>query len=223
MNGLAEIIESILTNYESNFVNSTVIMAVLMFSLLLSVYEFFVYRYVSHRSFYNRQFNISLTVIPLFIATIILCLQSNVVITLGTIGALAIIRYRTAIKDPIDMVYILWAIHIGITCGCQLYQVAILTSIVVTIILIVMEKTPLGKMPFILVIHSKATNEDSIEKAIKKVTRKYRIKTRNYTGNGIDYVIEISTDNPGQLTETLKKVKEIEKFSIVEYDTDNIM
>ena len=223
MNGLIEIIQNISNNYESTVVNSTIIMAVLVSSLALAIYEFFVYRFVSHRSFYNRQFNISLTVIPLFIATIILCLQSNIVITLGTIGALAIIRYRTAIKDPIDMVYILWAVHTGITCGCQLYQVAVLTSIVVTIVLIIMEKVSIGKMPFILVIHSKGTNENIIKNAIKKVTRKYRIKTRNYTGNGIDYVIEISTNNPGKLTDELKKTKEVEKFSIVEYDTDNIM
>jgi len=223
MNGLIEVIQSIGSNYENTAINSTIILAVLITSLILSLYEFFVYRYVSHRAFYNRQFNISITIIPLFIATIILCLQSNVVITLGTIGALAIIRYRTAIKDPIDMVYILWAVHIGITCGCQLYQVALLTSIVVTIVLIAMEKISIGKMPFILVIHTKDANEASIEKAIKTVTRKYRIKTRNYTGNGTDYVIEISTDNPGQLTAALKKVKEVEKYSIVEYDANNIM
>ena len=103
------------------------------------MYEFIVYRLVSHRAFYNRSFNISVTVLPFFIATIILCLQSNLVITLGTIGALAIIRYRTAVKDPVDMLYILWSIHIGIVCGCQLYEVAVLTSLLVTIILLILE------------------------------------------------------------------------------------
>ena len=99
-------------------------MAVLLMVLVMSVYEFIVYRLVSHRSFYNKSFNISIAALPFFIATIILCLQSNLVITLGTIGALAIIRYRTAVKDPVDMLYILWSVHTGIVCGCQLYEVS---------------------------------------------------------------------------------------------------
>jgi ABC-type spermidine/putrescine transport system permease subunit II len=103
--------------------------------LLLPVYEFVIYRVVSHRAFYNRSFHISIAVIPFFISTIILCLQSNIVITLGTIGALAIVRFRTAVKDPVDMIYILWSIHTGIICGCQLYEVAVLTSLLVTIVL----------------------------------------------------------------------------------------
>jgi hypothetical protein len=58
-------------------------------------------------------------------------LQSNIVITLETIGALAILRFGTAVKVPVDMLYLLWEIHIGITCGCQLYEIAVLTILVI--------------------------------------------------------------------------------------------
>jgi hypothetical protein len=88
---------------------------------ILSAYIFLIYRFVSKKSFYSKQFNLTLAIIPFFIATIIMTLQSNLIITLGTIGALAIIRFRTAIKDPMDMVYLLWAVHIGITCGAGQY------------------------------------------------------------------------------------------------------
>ena len=69
--------------------------------LILSIYKFVIYRLVSHRAFYNRAFHICIAVLPFFISTIILCLQSNLVITLETIGALAIIRFRTAVKDSV--------------------------------------------------------------------------------------------------------------------------
>ena len=59
-------------------------------------------------------------------------------ITLGTIGALAIIRYRTAIKDPINMTYILWAVHTGIVCGCQLYELGLITSLFASIVIYVL-------------------------------------------------------------------------------------
>ena len=83
------------------------VVVILSFVALMSVFLFLVYRVVSHRALYNKSLNISIAVLPFFISTIILCLQSSVVITLGTIGALAIIRFRTAVKDPVDMIYLL--------------------------------------------------------------------------------------------------------------------
>ena len=150
MNLIQSVLNNIASTYSNDAVSTKIILSVLLMVLALSVYEFIVYRLVSHRNFYNRSFNISISVLPFFIATIILCLQSNLVITLGTIGALAIIRYRTAVKDPVDMIYILWSIHTGIICGCQLYEIAVLTSLVVTILLLAMEHLPFGRKPYIL-------------------------------------------------------------------------
>ncbi len=173
----------------------TTTLSVLLVVLVLSVYEFLIYRYVSHRSFYNKQFNILITILPFFISTIILCLQSNIVITLGTIGALAIIRFRTAVKDPIDMLYILWSVYIGIICGCQLYEVAILTSIAVTIVLVVLENVKFGKLPCVVVIHCKDCEEKNITEILTKYAKRFKIKSRNYTSKGIDYAIEILLKN----------------------------
>ncbi len=152
MNIIVNVLDSIKTNFSSSLISATVIITVLIMVALVSLYEFAVYKLVSHRTMYNKSFNICVAVLPFFIATIILCLQSNIVITLGTIGALAIIRFRTAIKDPVDMLYLLWAVHTGITCGCQLYEVSILTSIVVTVVLLVLENLKLGKKPYVIVL-----------------------------------------------------------------------
>lgn len=104
------IFENIINNYSNASISTVTIISVLVMVLLLSVYEFIIYRFVSHRSFYNKSFNITIAILPFFISTIILCLQSNIIITLGTIGALAIIRFRTAVKDPVDMLYLLWSV-----------------------------------------------------------------------------------------------------------------
>lgn len=168
MNTIVNILESIKTTYNNPALQTTAIMSVLLMVLLLSVYLFIVYRFISHRAFYNKSFNICLAVIPFFISTIVLCLQSNIVITLGTIGALAIIRFRTAIKDPVDMLYILWAIHIGITCGCQLYKVAILTSLAVTVVMLVLENVSLGRKPLVLILHCDDQQEKPVFEAIKQ-------------------------------------------------------
>ncbi len=215
-------IENIGNSYGSSALHTTVILSVLLMVLVLSIYEFIVYRLVSHRAFYNRSFNICIAVLPFFIATIILCLQSNIVITLGTIGALAILRFRTAVKDPVDMLYLLWSVHTGIVCGCQLYEVAVLTSLTVTIVLIVLEHISVGRKPFVLVLHCAEKNESGIIKRISENTGKYRVKSRNFTGKGLDMVIEISVKCPEKLTESLREAG-VEKFSVLEYDSEDIL
>ena len=223
MSKIFEISGNISNTYGTTAIGTTTILSVLLIVLVLSIYEFLIYRFVSHRSFYNKQFNILIAVIPFFIATIILCLQSNIVITLGTIGALAIIRFRTAVKDPVDMLYLLWSVYIGIICGCQLYEVAVLTTIIVTLILLVLENIKFGKSPSVVVIHCKDCEENKITEILLKYSKRFKIKSRNYTSNGIDYAIEILLKNPEDLTKDLKKCKVVEKFSVIEYDSDDMV
>ena len=222
MGALTRTIENIIHSYENPQLGTAIILSVLLMALVLCIYEFMVYRFVSHRAFYNKSFNICIAVLPLFISTIILCLQSNIVITLGTIGALAIIRFRTAIKDPVDMLYLLWSVHIGITCGCQLYEVAVLTSLLVTVVLLMMENWGIGKKPFILVFHCAAEQENAVLEALKTVTKSYRIKSRNYTTKGMNCVVELSVKKTEELTGKLTEIG-VEKFSVIEYDSDDVL
>lgn len=222
MNILSKAIENIINTYTNQVLDTSVIVSVLFMVLVMALYEFVVYRVVSHRAFYNKSFNICIAVIPFFIATIILCLQSNLVITLGTIGALAILRFRTAVKDPVDMLYLLWSVHIGIVCGCQLYEIAVLTSLVVTIVLILMNYVSIGRKPFVLVLHCNSEKDEEILQALKEITSKYRIKSRNYTSKGMNYVIEFSVKDPQIVTNKLKELK-VEKFSVIEYDSEDVI
>ena len=216
-------IKNIIDSYSNPALYTSVVISVLLVVLLLSIYEFIVYRLVSHRAFYNRSFNICIAILPFFIATIVLCLQSNIVITLGTIGALAILRFRTTVKDPVDMLYLLWSVHIGITCGCQLYEVAVLTALIVTVLLIVLEHISIGRKPFVLVLHCSPEDEDVLLKAIGGHAKKYRVKSRNFTARGMDMVMELSVKNPQELAESIRETKAAEKFSIIEYDSDDVL
>ena len=190
---------------------------------VLAIYEFFIYRFVSHRSFYNKSFNITVAILPYFIATIILCLQSNIIITLGTIGALAIIRFRTSVKDPVDMLYLLWSVYIGIICGCQLFEVGVLTSIVVTVALIVLERINFGRLPYILILHSTEDTENELTDLFKEKKISYKFKSRNYTSKGYDYAIELTYKNIQELNQELSKNERVSKYSIIEYDADDIV
>lgn len=218
------ILNHIGNSFQNQEVTTSMLLSVLLIVGLLALYEFIVYQVVLHRSLYNKAFNISIAVLPFFISTIIMCLQSNLVITLGTIGALAIIRFRTAVKDPVDLIFILWAIHIGITCGCQLYEMAIVTSLVATVVLVILNHLNKNMKSHILVVHCKSVeNESLLTGLLENYTKRYRVKSRNHTEKGMDYVFEITTKEAAVLAGEMEKAKEIERFSLMEYDSDDIL
>ncbi len=224
MNLIWAMANHIMDSLQNQEITTAMTLSVLVVVSILALYEFIVYQVVLHRSLYNKAFNIAIAVLPLFISTIILCLQSNLVITLGTIGALAIIRFRTAVKDPVDLIFILWSLHIGITCGCQLYEMAVITSLIATFILVVFERMNRRIKSHILVVHSNsAQKEEEIKKLLEKNTRRYRIKSRNYTEKGMDYVFEAVIKEPGSLAYDLEQAEAVERFSIMEYDSDDVL
>jgi len=220
---MINVFENIINLYSNDSITTVKIMSVLLMVLVMAIYEFFIYRYVSHRSFYNKSFNITIAILPFFISTIILCLQSNIIITLGTIGALAIIRFRTSVKDPVDMLYLLWSVYIGIICGCCLFEVGILTSIVVTVVLFLLDNAKLGRKPFILILHSEEDVESNLNNYFKNNKLSYKIKSRNYTKKGYDYAIEFTCKDIDSIKNELSSNKDIEKFSIIEYDANDIV
>lgn len=201
------------------------IVAMLLMTLIMSIYEFLVYRVVSHKSMYNKSFHISIMVMPFFIGAIIMALQSNVVITLGTIGALAIIRFRTAVKDPVDMIYILWSVFTGIACGCQLYRLVLLTSVMVTLILVLINVFgfSLFKNPYVLVVNANQDIEQELTAIVKKYSKRFRLKSRNYTSNGVDYVYQVETKKVNELTSEVKAILNVKQFSLLEYDNDDVI
>lgn len=223
--GLIEALANqIMNSIQNQEISTSAVLAVLAVAGTLAVYEFIVYQAVLHRSLYNKAFNISIAVLPLFISTIILCLQSNLVITLGTIGALAIIRFRTAVKDPVDLIFILWSLHTGITCGCQLYEMAVITSLVATAALAILGHVNKRMKSHILVAHCKsAQEEEKLRKLLEKNVRKYRVKSRNYTEKGMDYVFEIVAKEAGNLAFDLEQAEMVERFSLMEYDADDVL
>ena len=102
------------TRYDATPENILIVFAI---SSFFALYIFFAYRILTRRTFYSKSFNISLPALVLITAGIILTIQSSVVVSLGMVGALSIVRFRTAVKDPMDLVFLFWAISTGIICG----------------------------------------------------------------------------------------------------------
>ena len=131
--------KSFLEGFSAGDITTGKIVVTLLVTVLLAIYIFVVYYVHSKKTFYNKSFNVSLALIAIITAAIILAMQSNLVISLGMVGALSIVRFRTAIKEPMDLMFLFWSISVGIICGANLYVIAILASLVITIGLLALE------------------------------------------------------------------------------------
>ena len=141
-----------------------VIVALLVCSAL-ALYIFFVYRIVTKKTFYSRSFNISIAGTSVITAAIILTIQSNIVLSLGMVGALSIVRFRTAIKDSRDTAYIFWTVIVGICCGVGDYIVAAVGSVVVFVIMLALGRIRNDER-ILLIIRGLRSSESEIESVV---------------------------------------------------------
>ncbi|MBQ2802843.1 MAG: DUF4956 domain-containing protein, partial [Lachnospiraceae bacterium] len=191
--GFSDVIKkSFLENVGSANISTTSIVLTIAVTAIIGIYIYVVYRMVCRKSFYSKSFNVSMVALAMITAAIILTIQSSVVISLGMVGALSIVRFRTAVKDPMDLVFLFWSISVGIICGAGLFEVAIIASILVTVAILGLNLVPSFKTPMLLVI---SADSDEVEEAVKEIlvkyTRHYIVKSRNLTQNGMDMIIEL--------------------------------
>lgn len=204
---------------QTNISTSQIIMT-LGVTCIIALYIFAVYRLITRKTFYNKNFNISLAALALITAIVILTVQANIVISLGMVGALSIVRFRTAIKDPMDLVFLFWSISVGIACGAGMAEIAILGSLLLTIIIFILDRIPVAKAASILVINASdgISLMNEINETVKKHSRYYKVKSRNVTDSSLDVVIELWSSDEDTLLENLKKIKSVHSVSLMAHD-----
>lgn len=210
---------SFLEGFASANITVKSIIACMLVTILISAYIFAVYRLVNRKSFYNKNFNVSLPAIAIITAAIILTIQSNIVISLGMVGALSIVRFRTAIKDPMDLVFLFWSISIGIICGAGFAIIAVIASAVLTGGILFANWLPIAKAPQILLVNSNTfENEDSIMVIVEKYCALYKVKARNLSQDHLDMAIEVRVKKEGELVKELMHMENIASASLISHD-----
>ena len=210
--------KSFLSQFDSDLSTTSIVMT-LIITAMIGVYIFIVYRAVCKKAFYSRSFAISLPVISMITASIIISIQSSVVISLGMVGALSIVRFRTAVKDPMDLAFLFWTISVGIICGASLFEVAVESSILITIVMLLLHFVPNVKPALLLLVNG---TDSKIQAELKQVleagTSSYKIKSRNLTGTGIDMIIELKTKDEAALVEKVLAIPTVESATLMTHD-----
>ena len=211
--------KSFLYGYASEEITTSTILVALGIASLLALYIFFVYRVITRKTFYSKNFNITLAGITVITASLILTMQSSVVLSLGMVGALSIVRFRTAVKDPMDLMFLFWSISVGIICGAGLAQVAVILSVALTLGILVLDRMPVAKAPMILVVNANDLDaENAVTEIVKKYTRFFSVKSRNMTADTLDLVVELRTEQGSALVRDVMSLKGIVSASLLSHD-----
>ena len=201
---------------EINIYTASVAMLVTSF---LALYIFVVYRVLTRKTFYSKSFNIALAGIALITAGIILTIQSSIVVSLGMVGALSIVRFRTAVKDPMDLMFLFWSIAVGIICGVGLAEIAILMSLILTVGIVVLNGLPVAKAPLLLVVNSSDLDgEEEIMAVVKEYSSGSVIKSRNMTRSSLDLIIELRSAEGSELLRRVLSIPSVDSASLMAHD-----
>lgn len=213
---------SFLEGYSTVELGTKQIIVVMIITSVLALYIYACYRVLTRRTFYSRNFNISLAAMAIITAAIILTIQSSVVVSLGMVGALSIVRFRTAVKDPMDLVFLFWSISVGIICGAGLAEIAVISSLVVTVLVFLLDRLPVAKAPMILVVNAQGVDAEALEKtvttAIGAHDGHFVVKSRNLSGEACDLVIELRVKDGAALTKELSGVDGVSGVSLLSHD-----
>ena len=210
---------SFLTSYTSDNISVIHITAVLLITCLIACYIFFVYRLFTRKTFYSRTFNISLAAVSVITAAIILAVQASIVISLGMVGALSIVRFRTAVKEPMDLVFLFWSIAVGICCGAHVTEIAVVLSALLTILVIVLDRLPVGRAPMILVVNlAEGKLEPDLMKKVGEFCKYYKIKSRNIALGKCNLVIEVRSAKEYDMVQAIEGLEGVDSVSLISHD-----
>lgn len=164
----------------------------ILVSLILGIAIYISYKISHEGTMYSKKFNVSLVILSTLTGMVMTVIGNNVALSLGMVGALSIVRFRTAIKDSRDTVYIFWAIIVGICCGVGDYSVAVIGSIMVFIITLIFGAVK-DDDKILLVIRADRNLEKQIEEIVEAdFNKKAKIKVKNTTKESVEFIYELS-------------------------------
>ena len=214
--------------FSSNFIDSVNSVSVVDMSLALALafadglFIFFIYKKTFSGVMYSASFGISLIAMTMITALVILAISSNVVLSLGMVGALSIVRFRTAVKDPMDIVFLFWSIAAGIVLAAGLLLLAVAGSIFIGIVLLIFSEKKTFDRPYILVIH--CVDSDSEERSLKLVEEmagKVSLKSKTVTPGSIELNYEVRLrDGNTDFVNRLAEMDGVTSTVMVSYNGD---
>lgn len=192
------------------------LLTTLLLSFALGLFVLVIYRVTYGGVSFSKSFALSLVMLSMVTSLAILTVRSNVVLSLGMVGALSIVRFRAAVKDPLDIGFLFWGIAAGITAGAQLYWVALLGTAVIAVLYILITIFRKEKKSYLLIVRYDASCEMNVNGVLGAV--KYRLKNKTQTGNKIELTVEVKIRrNDTTYLSRFNAIDGVESVTLLEY------
>ena len=193
----------------------------LALALVIGLYIFFIYKKSFSGVMYSRNFNVSLILVTLVTTLVLMLISTNITLTLGMVGALSIVRFRTAIKDPIDTASMFWAVGEGLALGVGFFDAAIIGGVVIGIFVLLLSAFKVrSAMPYLLVLHYSEAANGPIKQMIKQLPGA-RIRSKTAQRDGIELTLELRLrDNETGFVEKFLRVEGVYDASLISYQGD---
>ncbi len=192
-------------------------------ALLMGLAIFAVYRKAYMGVVYSRTFAVSLAGMTVLTCAIIVTIQSNVVLSLGMVGALSIVRYRTAVKDPMDLLFLFWAVAAGIATGAGMFYIAVLVAVIMVVMLLTLARSKhVRDEMYILLIHYSG---DGVDEAVRRAlgTHPYQIKSKTMRKEDVEMAVEVRVrKNDLSFVDRIRAMEKVFDITVVQYNGDYI-
>lgn len=192
-------------------------------ALLVGLYIFFIYKKTFGGVMYSRNFNVTLIMITLVTTLMLMLITTNLTLSLGMVGALSIIRYRTAIKDPVDTGFLFWAVGEGVALGASFYDVALIGGALIGIFVLLISAFKVrSSMPYLLVLHYNEAASGAIKQMVKQLPGA-RLRSKTAQRDGIEMTLEMRLkDNETGFVEKFLRVDGVYDASLISYQGDMV-
>ena len=191
----------------------------LVVSFVIGIFIIYVYRKTYTGVVYSKAFSLCILMLSMVTAMIIRTISANISLSLGMVGALSIVRFRTAIKEPKDLLFLFWSISNGIIIGAGLYAIVCVLAVVLSIALVVFELIPSRRKSMLLVVNLESIDDEQIIlNQLKKHRVRFKTKSRNVFRDKADIMYEIATRKDRQLVSDLSKLSDIISLNLIKQD-----
>ena len=192
------------------------VVLVLIFALISSVIVSLVYRKTYRGVLYNPTFSTTLILLTLVTAPVVMAIGSNVALSMGMVGALSIVRFRTAVKDPIDTAYMFWSITMGILIGSKLYIISLIVVATITVIMILMSFIRMRTNEnYLLVLHYDPAAEQEINAELHRGVRNYRVRSKTITRSGAEMTVDLRLSQRADIVSHMLDIQGVHDATLV--------
>ena len=186
------------------------------------MFIFFIYKATVSGVLYSKNFNITLVLVSQVTTSAVIVISSNIILALGMVGALSIVRFRMAIKDPKDVGFLFWSITNGIICAISAYSLAVISVLFIGLIVFILSKKLRVLEPYLLILNTTDVDIRKIEKVLKEDTMLYKLRSKIIENQKVQVIVEIKLrkDRVTGLLSKIQAMKEVEYSKIVSYEGD---